>query len=136
MQKAFFAVDPAKELSEQMHLSDASGKNLLKQGPFAADLIRFPPGGKVELHTHPGNHMLFCIDGKGLVQYGDQFHELHPGVCYLIEGMVPHAVFADDSSQLTLIAIADEHYDVSSSSRLDMCDQASPISDESIQQDV
>lgn len=108
---------------ESMHNSDAGGRSLLKHGSFAADLIRFPPGGKVELHTHPGNHMLFCVSGKGQVQYEDKFFELSQGMCYLIEGAVPHAVFAAPNEQLTLIAIADDHRHVSSTDRLDMCNQ-------------
>ena len=121
MQRAKFLVDASERLLERMCNSDATGMCLLKQGPFAADLIRFPAGGKVDLHTHPGNHMLFCVDGRGTVQYGDQFYELSPGVCYLIEGQTPHAVFASNDSQLTLIAIADDHREVSSEARLDMC---------------
>ena len=121
MQKARFLVDASLVLSESMHESDASANRLLKQNGFAADLIRFPPGGKVDLHTHPGNHMLFCVDGKGSVQYGEDLLQLLPGDCYLIEGSVPHAVFAAEDTQLTLIAVADDHRDVTSPDRLDKC---------------
>lgn len=122
IQKSIFSVPEAESLPVAMHDSDARGRNLLKLGLFAADLIRFPPGGKVDLHVHPGNHMLFCVDGHGRVQYRDEFHKLTPGVCYLIEGSTPRAVFADPDSQLTLIAIADDHRDVSSEDRLELCD--------------
>jgi quercetin dioxygenase-like cupin family protein len=108
------------ELARSMHNSDAVGKALLKHGGFAADLIRFPPSGKVGLHTHPGNHMLFCMEGKGKVQYYESFHDLYPGVCYLIEGIVPHAVFADEQESLTLLVIADDHRAVESQDRLTM----------------
>lgn len=107
-------------LPEKMHQSDATGLALLKNGSFAADLIRFPPGGKVDLHTHPGSHMLFCVSGKGRVQYEDELHDLHPGSCYLIEDEVPHAIFADSHSELTLVAIADDHRPIASEQRLDM----------------
>jgi quercetin dioxygenase-like cupin family protein len=123
VQRAKFLVDASERLPERMCNSDATGLPLLKAGPFAADLIRFPAGGKVDLHTHPGNHMLFCVDGSGTVQYGDKLYELSPGVCYLIEGQTAHAVFANNDSQLTLIAIADEHREVNSTTRLDMCDK-------------
>jgi len=64
--------------------------------------------------------MLFCVDGRGRVQYEENFHELKPGECYMIESMVSHAVFADEDSQLTLISVADDHRAVNSTERLEM----------------
>jgi len=117
--KAVFVEQTDGPLDVAMHNSDATGRALLKNGPFAADLIRFPRGGRVELHVHPGTHMLFCVSGTGKVQYEDELHQLEPGVCYLIEDSVPHAIFGDAGSELTLIAVANDHYALDSARRLE-----------------
>jgi quercetin dioxygenase-like cupin family protein len=98
--------------------SDATALRLLKHGPFGADLIRFPPGGRVPDHTHPGAHLLFVLGGLGWVDYEGEAARLEPGVCYLIPAGVRHGIRAE--SELTLLAVADDHRDAGSEDRLNV----------------
>lgn len=109
---------PSGPLPESMFSSDARGLPLLKRGDFAADLIRFPPGGCVPTHTHPGSHILLCVGGLGWVIAGERLR-LNPGVCYLVPGETPHAIEAE--TELTLVSVSDQHVPVGSERRLDLC---------------
>lgn len=103
-------------LTRPMSYSDATGLPLLKSGPFGADLIRFPAGGKVGKHTHPGEHMLFVLSGGGRLEYQDTEVNLIPGLCYHVPSNVPHAIYA--TTELTLISVANDHRPVDSEERL------------------
>lgn len=111
-------LEPPGDLPEPMAHSDARGKRLLAHGRFGADLIRFPAGGRVGEHTHPGGHMLFVVSGEGWVVCRGERARLAPGLCYFVPGLAPHAIEA--ASELTLLAVADDHRDVSSQERLDV----------------
>ena len=105
-----------------MHRSDATGRPLLKLGDFGADLIHFEAGGRVEMHTHPGDHILFALAGRGVVVYEGTPHDLEPGVCYLIPGSAPHAVYAAADTPLTLAVVGNRHIPVDCVARLDPAD--------------
>lgn len=111
-------VEPPGALAEPMRHSDGRGKPLLKSGPFGADLIRFPVGGGVPPHTHPGEHMLFVLSGRGSLQFGEEWHALEPGFCYHVPAGVRHAIRAE--SELTLLSVANDHRGVSAEDRLDV----------------
>lgn len=111
--------EPPGPLPEQMAKSDGTGKRLLKDGPFGADLIRFAAGKGVRSHVHPGDHMLFVLSGNGILTFDGQQHAMYPGFCYFVPGTVPHAIEAD--SELTLLSIANQHIDVASDDRLERC---------------
>ena len=91
---------------------------LNENSKFGADLIRFAPNTGVGLHTHEGDHILIVTKGTGVVVYKDERHKLHPGMMYIIPGMVPHAIEAQ--SELVLIAIANNHRPADASSRLNL----------------
>ena len=115
---------PTGARDQVMHQSDATGQPLLLDGKFGADIIRFPAGGQVDTHVHDGAHMLFCLAGAGVVEYGSpsdadlESHSLYPGLCYLIPGQVPHAIRA--TTDLVLIAVGNDHRPVGSPARLDL----------------
>lgn len=106
----------------QMVNSDATGLPLVKHGKFGADMIRFKPGKKVGPHTHPGDHVLICIRGVGVLWYDGLQKQIDPGFIYMVPGSVPHAVYADPDSpeDLVLFAIGNDHQPVDSASRLDV----------------
>lgn len=106
------------EPSEKMAHSDALGARLVKDGAFGADLIKFPRGGRVGMHTHPGAHILIVMSGFGWVTVSGERHWLRAGVCYLIPSNEPHAIDAD--TDLSILSIANDHRDVASSERLDV----------------
>ena len=116
------APSAGRVLPFEMHNSDGTGQPLVKHGKFGADLVRFKAGEGVGEHVHEGSHILFCLDGKGFVDYGPQPHRLSPGVCYLVPGLQPHAIRA--TTDLLLIAVGDDHRPVDSPERLDMVDSA------------
>lgn len=105
-------------LAVPMAHSDATARHLLAHGLFGSDLIRFPAGGRVPEHTHPGAHQLFVLSGEGWVEYEGVAHPLFPGVCYLIPGGARHAVRA--ATELTLIAVGDDWRPPDSDERLDL----------------
>lgn len=108
----------------QMANSDATGIGLVKYGKFGADMIRFKPGKKVGPHTHPGDHVLICVRGKGILWYDGVQKQIDRGFIYMVPGDVPHAVYADPKSEedLVLFAIGNDHQPVDSSDRLDVTD--------------
>lgn len=109
---------PAGPLPHQMVNSDATGLPLLKDGGFAADLIRFPAGGCVRPHVHPGGHMLFVVGGSGELEFGGERVGLQNGVAYYVPGATPHAIYAE--TELTLISVSDDHRPVDAAERLEM----------------
>jgi len=106
-----------------MHLSNAKGLPLLHNGDrFGADVIEFPPHGKVPMHTHPGDHVLFCLGGSGYVTIDrDAPDAITVGDCYLIHSMEPHAVEAGEYG-LRLIVVGNDHRPVNSQERLNVND--------------
>lgn len=103
-----------------MHASDAKGLPLLYDGGcFGADVIHFPPNGKVPMHTHPGAHCLFCVGGSGYVHVDRMSYHLTVGDCYLIRDNEPHAVEATCDG-LRLIVVGNNHRPVNSKERLNV----------------
>jgi quercetin dioxygenase-like cupin family protein len=101
---------------QEMHGSQAHGLALVKQDNFAADMLHFLPNEKTSLHTHPGNHILYVVEGSGILTYGNEEHPLVKGSCYLVPGITDHRVSADDCG-MYLLSIADTHRSVSSVER-------------------
>lgn len=108
-------------LPVQMQHSDGTGAPLLKRNGFGSDIIRFAAGEGVKSHTHEGDHMLFVIKGEGVVEYDGVDHPLKPGVCYFVDGNVPHAIRAE--TELTLIAVGNDHRPLDSEARLTPIEQ-------------
>lgn len=104
---------------QKMHGSQAQGLALVKQNNFAADMLHFLPNEKTSLHTHPGNHILFVVDGGGYLTYGDDQHPLVKGACYLVPGITNHRVSADERG-MYLLSIADTHRNIDSKERTEV----------------
>ncbi|MES2409692.1 MAG: cupin domain-containing protein [Patescibacteria group bacterium] len=92
---------------------------------FGADLIRFAPGKGVGLHTHVGAHILSVTKGTGILVYKDERHPMFPGMIYLIESNVPHAIEAE--TELVIIAIGNDHRPAVSPERLEIVNNQSEI---------
>jgi len=119
-------IELRKPFGTKMKHSDATAHPLVKCGAFGADLIRFDGGGKVGPHTHPGDHILICMEGRGLLWFDGSELELSPGVIYMVPGEVPHAVYAHPQSEtaLVLFAIGNDHQPANSYNRLDITNHA------------
>lgn len=106
-----------------MHGSDAKGLPLLHDGNrFGADVIEFPPHGKVPDHTHTGAHFLFCIGGSGWVFVNNRPHQISVGDCYLIQSEEEHSVEAGRNG-LRMIVVGNDHRPVDSAERLDVIEK-------------
>lgn len=97
--------------------SEATGLPLVKQGDFGADMLHFESSQKTSLHTHPGNHILFVVEGGGYLVFNEEKHDLVQGTCYLVPGESPHQVVAGGFGMI-LLSIADKHCNVDSEERL------------------
>lgn len=74
--------------------SAAHGDALVSNGDLGVDLIRVDEGDGFVPHTHPGDHILIPVCGKGTITYDGNVYPTNPGQVYIIEGEVPHGVGA------------------------------------------
>ncbi len=107
--------------SVQMVASDATTRVLVENasGLFGADLLRFPAGGMVPMHTHVGDHILIVFCGLGELLCEREPICLQPGLIYLIPGNVPHQINA--TTELVLVAIGNDRRPPGSKERLSLC---------------
>jgi quercetin dioxygenase-like cupin family protein len=96
--------------------SEALGLPLVGAGSFGADMLRFAPRQSTLRHTHPGDHVLFVVEGDGSLCYGDELHKLLEGDCYYVPGAVPHSICAA-ALGLVLLSVANQHRPVASPER-------------------
>lgn len=101
-----------------MHGSTALGAPLVKQGAFAADILSFELGQRTEPHTHPGNHILFVVEGDGWLIFDGEHYLLKKATCYFVPGSTVHQVGSDGN--MFLLSIADNHRPVNSIERLEI----------------
>ena len=117
----------------QMHISQGTARQFIYDTtgskPFGLDQIRFAPSEGVQMHTHPGSHILICIGGKGQLTMknktsaGEQATEvldLESGIAYLVPSLVPHAVYASFDSELLLLVVGNDHRKADAPDRLDI----------------
>lgn len=67
---------------------------------LGVDLIDMAPGSSFPLHTHPGSHILFVLEGSGTVTVGDQTVRTRPGDSYFVPAELPHCVGATERHRL------------------------------------
>ena len=84
------------------------------------DLLDMEPGAAFPLHTHPGAHILYVLEGEGSVTIDGQTFVTRPGDCYFIPGLLPHAVGAIQHHRL--LAIGFPHKELEDPYRMDVVD--------------
>lgn len=84
------------------------------------DLIDMDPGTAFPLHTHPGAHILFILEGEGTVTIGEEVYVTRPGDCYFIPGDLSHGVGATQHHKL--LAIGFPHRGIKNPQRMDIVD--------------
>lgn len=62
--------------------SDLAG--LKENHTLAMLVVTLPANSKEPAHTHPGDEILFCLSGKGMVDVDGVQHKLEPGVVVLV----------------------------------------------------
>jgi quercetin dioxygenase-like cupin family protein len=109
-----------------VHGAPAVGHPMHSNGHLGADLIHVAAGDQFPVHTHPGDHLLYCVSGHGTITVDQVVYEIHPGDLYMVDGMVPHAVGAITNH--TILAIGSPHKAVDSPERMTWVDwQGNPI---------
>jgi quercetin dioxygenase-like cupin family protein len=109
------------ELPISMYASDATARELVASvdGLFGADLLSFPAGGSVPMHTHLGSHILIIVGGEGQLITPDTETHLSPGIVYFVPEGVSHEIVAETA--LSLISVGDKRRPPSSPDRLAVC---------------
>lgn len=94
------------------------------QGAMGVDLIEMDPNTSFPLHTHPGAHVLFILEGEGTVTIGGVAHPTRPGDCYFVPGQTPHAVSALQRHRF--IAVGFPHRQLLDPGRMEAADPETP----------
>ncbi|GAA3728656.1 hypothetical protein GCM10022225_07530 [Plantactinospora mayteni] len=90
---------------------EATGRPLITNGFLGADLIQVPAGEGFAPHTHPGDHLLFVLGGRGTITAAGEILETTPGQVYMVDGAQPHAVGAISDHVLLSVGVAHQPLD-------------------------
>lgn len=87
---------------------------------IGADLIEMQPGTAFPLHTHPGDHILYAISGRGTVTIDGEPRLFVAGTTFYIAGSYPHNVgtIPGESEPFTLLALGHPKKHVSARDRM------------------
>ena len=87
---------------------------------IGADLIEMQPGTAFPLHTHPGDHILYAISGRGTVTIDGSPRQFAAGFTFYIAGSYPHNVgtIPGDTEPFTILAIGHPKKHVSATDRM------------------
>jgi quercetin dioxygenase-like cupin family protein len=100
----------------KMAHSHATGEGTVSNGYLGADVIHVHAGQGFVPHTHPGDHLLIVIGGRGTITYGGKIYPTEAGQIYMIDGEVPHAVGA--ITDHVILAVGSPHRPVDSEDRM------------------
>jgi quercetin dioxygenase-like cupin family protein len=100
----------------RMAHSTATGEGVVTNGFLGADIIHIRAGEGFVPHTHPGDHLLIVIGGKGTITYDGKIYPTEAGQIYMIDGDVPHAVGA--ITDHVILAVGSPHKPVDSDDRM------------------
>ncbi|MEM7345427.1 MAG: cupin domain-containing protein [Chloroflexota bacterium] len=96
--------------------SNATGQGLVSNGQLGADLIRLKANDGFVPHTHPGDHLLIVVGGKGTITYDGYIYPTQAGQVYMIAGEIPHAVGA--ITDHVILAVGSPHKSIDSPDRM------------------
>jgi len=109
-----------------VHGAPATGLPLHTNGNLGADILHVEAGKQFPVHTHPGDHLLYCLAGQGTISVDGVTYDIEPGDIYMVDGMVPHAVGA--RTDHVLVSIGSPHKPVASPERMTWTDwQGNPV---------
>jgi quercetin dioxygenase-like cupin family protein len=103
-----------------VHGAPARGLGLHTNGHLGADLLHVKAGDQFPVHTHPGDHLLYCLSGEGTITVDQVTYTIVPGDLYMVDGLVPHAVGA--VTDHVILAIGAPHKAVDSPERMAFVD--------------
>lgn len=108
------------EQGVDVHGAPARGLALHSNGHLGADMLYVRAGDQFPVHTHPGDHLLYCLAGQGTITVDQVTYTIRPGDLYMVDGLVPHAVGA--VTDHVLVAIGAPHKPVDSPERMAFVD--------------
>jgi quercetin dioxygenase-like cupin family protein len=124
----------AQLLSVSMHVrntslvhSNATGEATVSNGYLGADVIHVRAGEGFVPHTHPGDHLLIVIGGRGTITYGGKIYPTEAGQIYMVDGNTPHAVGA--ITDHVILAVGSPHKPVDSTDRMTPLPYESVVAD-------
>jgi quercetin dioxygenase-like cupin family protein len=107
---------PDERGTHDMAHSAAHGDGLVSNGDLGVDLIRVDAGDGFVPHTHPGDHILIPVYGRGTITYDGNVYETNAGQVYIIEGEIPHGVGAITNHGI--LAVGAPHAPIDSPDRM------------------
>jgi quercetin dioxygenase-like cupin family protein len=90
-------------------------------GPeIGADLIEMQPGSAFPLHIHPGEHILYVIQGQGLVHVDGVDQRVKTGDTIFIPAEYPHAVktISTATEPFLILAVGYPHKHIDATDRM------------------
>lgn len=87
--------------------AEKMGKTTLAQGEFLfAGLNCFEPGQEHTAHAHQGQDKLYVVlEGRGVVQIGDETRELGAGDAAFAPSRVVHSIRNTSTTRLVVMAV-------------------------------
>ncbi len=87
---------------------------------IGADLVELQPGAAFPLHTHPGDHVLYGISGRGTITIDGQARSVEVGTTVYVAGNSPHNVgtYPDATEPFVLLVVGHPKKHVSALDRL------------------
>lgn len=110
------------ELGVDVVGAKAKGVPVHTNGHLGVDVLRVEAGDSFPIHTHAGDHLLLCLEGKGTISIGRKTYHVVEGDIYMVAGMIPHAVGAASDSHHVLAAIGAPHRPIDSPNRMTATD--------------
>lgn len=112
--------DGLPEQGVPVHGAPAVGTAMLTNGQLGCDMLHVKAGEQFPVHTHPGDHLLYCVRGEGTITVDKIVYRVVPGDIYMVDGAVPHAVGA--YTDHWLLAIGSPHKAVDAPDRMAFVD--------------
>ena len=87
---------------------------------FGIDLIEMDPGSAFPLHTHPGDHILYVVEGRGLVHVDGEDHGVVRGDSIFVPAELPHGVktYAEADDPFSFLAVGHPHRHLTATDRM------------------
>jgi quercetin dioxygenase-like cupin family protein len=72
---------------------------------FAMRMFEIEPGGNTPLHSHPGEHEVFIVEGTGIFVYEGTEHPFAPGYVIFVDPDVEHCFKNTSESVVKFLCI-------------------------------
>ena len=111
--------DLGNVLEDIVGMQAATG-TITEGNDMGLDIITMQPHTHFPLHTHPGHHILYILDGPIAVHYDGIDYHLEQGDSVFVPAIDPHGVKTVESNlnSAKFLAIGYPHKHVSSSERM------------------